>query len=130
LGFSLAKVHEESCQLEHVVSEEFIQRIDEILGHPQYSPLGNPIPTVNGDIPPSSSLPLTNGELNTNYLISRISDDNKEMVAYFEEMGFLPGCELKLLSKAPFNGPLSIEHKGNEIVIGSEIGRNIYVDPK
>ncbi len=127
LGFSLSKVHDEACRLEHYVSEDFIAKIDEILGFPEYSPLGNPIPSKDGAIPESSNLSLAQAELNKEYHIQRISDDNKEMVAYFEEMKFLPGMEIKLLSRAPFNGPLNIEHNSKENIVGYEIARNIYV---
>lgn len=127
LGFSLAKVHDEACRLEHYVSEDFIAKIDEILGFPEYSPLGNPIPSKDGAIPESSNLSLAQAELNKEYHIQRISDDNKEMVAYFEEMKFLPGMEIKLLSRDPFNGPLNIEHNSKENIVGYEIARNIYV---
>lgn len=129
LGFSLAKVHNESCNLEHYVSEEFIERIDEILGHPSYSPLGNPIPTKDGIMPESNAHALSEVEINNDYIVRRISDDNQEMVAYFEEMGFLPGLKIKLLSRAPFNGPMNIQYNGKDTVIGYEIGKNIYVEP-
>jgi DtxR family Mn-dependent transcriptional regulator len=127
LGFSLAKVHDEACRLEHYVSDEFIEKIDELLGHPDYSPLGNPIPSKDGTVPVSSALSLALADLNKQYHIQRISDDNQEMVAYFEEMGFLPGLQIKLLSRAPFNGPLNIEYSSKEEIIGYEIARNIFV---
>ncbi len=129
LGFSLAKVHNESCNLEHHVSEEFIEKIDEILGRPTFSPLGNPIPTKDGFVPESTALALSLVELNRTYIVTRISDDLQEMVAYFEEMGFLPGLKIKLLTRAPFNGPMSIEYNGKESIIGYEIAKNIFVDP-
>lgn len=128
VGFSLSKVHDESCSLEHCVSDEFIEKIDQMLGFPKYSPLGNPIPAPDGTLPDSTSEPLTQVELNQNYIIRKISDDNTEMVAYFEEMGFLPNVELKLNSRAPFNGPISIEFNGKDTIIGYEIARNIFVD--
>lgn len=128
VGFSLSKVHKESCNLEHCVSDEFIEKIDEILGHPKFSPLGNPIPNTDGTVPESSALSLTQVDLNCDYVINRISDDNQEMVAYFEEIGFLPGLKLKLLSRAPFSGPINIVYNGNESVIGAEIAKNIFVD--
>jgi len=128
VGFSLSKVHAESCNMEHCVSDEFIDKIDELLGKPKFSPLGNPIPNKAGYVPESTSLPLTVVDLNKNYIVSRISDDNVEMVAYFEEMRFLPGLELKLISRAPFNGPIVIEYENKESIIGHEIGKNIFVD--
>src|SRR5258707_11006605 len=50
MGMSWAEVHEEAEQLEHVVSERLIERIDEMLGHPTHDPHGDPIPTPEGTI--------------------------------------------------------------------------------
>ena len=41
---SWAEVHDEAEQLEHVVSERLIERIDEMLGRPTHDPHGDPIP--------------------------------------------------------------------------------------
>src|SRR5947207_9831901 len=50
MGMSWAEVHEEAEQLEHVVSERLIERIDEMLGRPTHDPHGDPIPTAEGTI--------------------------------------------------------------------------------
>lgn len=127
LGFSLAKVHDEACRLEHYVSEEFIEKIDSLLGNPQYSPLGNPIPSKEGVLPDHTAISLINIELNKKYEIRRISDENNEMVDYFEKMGLLPGVEISLLTKAPFNGPMTISYNNHEEIIGYEVARSIFV---
>ena len=48
LGYSWDKVHAEADRLEHVISEEFEERIDEALGFPTTDPHGDPIPTKDG----------------------------------------------------------------------------------
>src|SRR6186713_2073040 len=50
MGMSWAEVHEEAEQLEHVVSERLIERIDEMLGRPTQDPHGDPIPTPEGKL--------------------------------------------------------------------------------
>ena len=50
MGMSWAEVHDEAEQLEHVVSERLIERIDEMLGRPTHDPHGDPIPTAEGTI--------------------------------------------------------------------------------
>ena len=52
LGMSWDEVHDEAEQLEHVVSERLIERIDEMLGRPTHDPHGDPIPTAEGTIMP------------------------------------------------------------------------------
>ena len=55
MGMSWAEVHDEAEQLEHVVSERLIERIDDMLGHPTHDPHGDPIPNPEGAVaePPS-----------------------------------------------------------------------------
>src|SRR5437763_7930073 len=50
MGMSWAEVHDEAEQLEHVVSERLIERIDEMLGRPTHDPHGDPIPNTDGAI--------------------------------------------------------------------------------
>src|SRR5438093_12048652 len=52
MGMSWAEVHEEAEQLEHVVSERLIERIDQMLGRPTHDPHGDPIPTPEGALIP------------------------------------------------------------------------------
>lgn len=128
LGFSLAKVHDEACRLEHYVSDEFVEKIDSLLGYPQYSPLGNPIPSKEGVLPDNTSTSLVNVDLNKKYKIKRISDENNDMVDYFEKMGMLPGVEITVLTRAPFNGPMTIVYNDHEEIIGYEVAKNIFVE--
>ncbi|GAA1805394.1 metal-dependent transcriptional regulator [Nesterenkonia flava] len=44
LGYSWDEVHDEAERLEHSVSEMFVDRLDERLGHPTVDPHGDPIP--------------------------------------------------------------------------------------
>ena len=55
LGMRWDEVHDEAEQLEHVVSERLIERIDEMLGHPEVDPHGDPIPSREGEIVRASS---------------------------------------------------------------------------
>lgn len=44
LGLDIAKVHDEACRWEHVMSEEVERRVVDVLDNPSRSPFGNPIP--------------------------------------------------------------------------------------
>ena len=48
LGYAWDEVHDEAEKLEHVISEEFEDRIAEMLGDPEFDPHGDPIPAKNG----------------------------------------------------------------------------------
>ena len=47
IGLDWQDVHVEACRWEHVMSEQVEQRLVDLLGHPQISPYGNPIPGLD-----------------------------------------------------------------------------------
>lgn len=47
IGLEWRDVHVEACRWEHVMSEQVEQRLVALLGHPQVSPYGNPIPGLD-----------------------------------------------------------------------------------
>src|SRR5579883_1487091 len=50
LGYTWDKVHDEADRLEHVISEEFEDKLDALLGYPTVDPHGDPIPSKDGTI--------------------------------------------------------------------------------
>lgn len=127
LGFSLAKVHDEACRLEHYVSDEFVSKIDELLGHPEFSPLGNPIPSKSGEIPHRNMYQLNEVHPPLKVVITQLNDEDPAMLDYFEEMKLLPKTVIDVKEKAPFNGPITIVQDGEERILGNEIAKNIWV---
>ena len=47
VGLDWEYVHEEACRWEHVMSDRVEKRLAELLGHPHFSPYGNPIPGLS-----------------------------------------------------------------------------------
>src|SRR5712691_792729 len=51
LGLAVDDVHDEADRLEHAISEELEERIDQALGFPTHDPHGDPIPNANLEWP-------------------------------------------------------------------------------
>jgi len=127
MGYSLEKVHDEACRLEHHISEEFGDKIASMLGNPKFDPHGHPIPTKDGHMDVEDEILLSEATVDKNYVISRLNDENHSLLAYLENMRMLPGIEFRLLEKAPFSGPIKLNREGEEVVIGYEIAKSIFV---
>src|SRR5437762_3183899 len=76
MGMSWAEVHEEAEQLEHVVSERLIERIDQMLGRPTHDPHGDPIPTAEGAVPTRHLDNLLTCPVKTPLKVTRIADQD------------------------------------------------------
>ena len=127
LGFSWDKVHEEAERLEHVISEEFEEKIDAVLGHPKLDPHGDPIPTKDGRIDTDDFEPLWEAPPGSEARVMRVSDRDPEALRYLASLGIYPDVVLEVGEKAPFNGPLQVVMNGSQHALSEELSRQIYV---
>ena len=74
LGYSWQEVHEEAESLEHTISDTFTERLAELLGHPERSPYGHPIPETDGALPLERSYPLSKATVGCRVRVSKVSD--------------------------------------------------------
>jgi DtxR family Mn-dependent transcriptional regulator len=94
LGYAWHEVHAEAEKLEHHISEEFEDRIAAILGHPQYDPHGDPIPSKDGRLPQVSSTRLSEVPAGSTVRIRRVSDYDAAMLQTLTKNGMALGSKL------------------------------------
>ena len=131
LGYRWDEVDAEADRLEHAISEEFEDRIDEALGHPRIGAHGEPIPTKQGNMDRVEYLSLSELQVGQPAVIREVNDHSAEMLRYMEQMGLQLGACVEVRSKAPFRGPLllQIDSREEEQSLGLEVAQNIFVDP-
>ena len=128
LGYSWDLVDAEAEKLEHVISEEFEQRIDEALGFPTIDPHGAPIPSFKGVVNHQNNLPLSKLEPGQRAVIQQVSDSDPELLRYVDKLGLKLGMEMLVQDRAPFNGPLKLRiDEGQERSMGLEVASHIFV---
>lgn len=131
LGYSWDKVHAEADKLEHVISEEFEDKVDALLGYPTVDPHGDPIPSKDGIIAARKGCALTQLKDGQTALILRINDQNPEKLCYLGQLGLYPETSIQMLSRAPFGGPIRIlvGEKPHQVehMLGVELAEQIIV---
>jgi DtxR family Mn-dependent transcriptional regulator len=130
LGYPLEDVHDEAERLEHVISEEFEDRIDRALGHPTHDPHGDPIPTKEGRVPAHAWSSLAETEAGRRVVVRRIGDQDPGCLQYLRSLGLLPDVEVEVLEKAPYDGPLRLLVSDDERHVGIDVARNVFVSPR
>src|SRR6187200_812937 len=84
MGMSWAEVHDEAEQLEHVVSDRIIERIDDMLGRPTHDPHGDPIPSPDGTISTRHLESLLTCPLGRRLRVTRIADQDPTFLRFIE----------------------------------------------
>jgi len=108
LGYSWDKVHDEADKLEHVISEEFEDKLDALLGYPTADPHGDPIPSKEGVVPLQEGCSLLQLQDGQSAHIVRVNDQNAEKLRYLGQLGLYPEAQVQVIDRAPFGGPLRI----------------------
>ncbi len=127
LGYSWDEVHEEAETLEHVISEQFEERIEKLLGYPTHDPHGAPIPTREGVVETPAGTTLANLEPGDQALIQSVSDSDSSMLSHLGRLGMYPGTSVEVLKREPYGGSLRIRISGEDQSIGIELAENVFV---
>lgn len=127
MGYSWDEVHDEAEKLEHHISEQFEDKIAELLNDPTHDPHGDPIPSKDGVVPDKASLAVCDANLETPYIIGRVKDQDPELLRYLEKSGLIPGVKLTVLEKAPFEGPIKVLLEEDEKTLGFAVAKQIYL---
>jgi len=96
MGFGWDEVHDEAEHLEHVVSDRLIERIDDMLGHPEVDPHGDPIPNADGAIPSQPQDTLLTCPLDQPVVITRVLDQNRAFLKFVETNQLKPGESIRV----------------------------------
>src|SRR5215213_8735155 len=96
MGMSWAEVHDEAEQLEHVVSERLIERMDEMLGRPTHDPHGDPIPTSEGTIRADHLESLLTCPIGIPLRVTRIADQDPAFLHFIENNHLKPGQAIEV----------------------------------
>ena len=129
MGYSWEDMHNEAEHLEHHISEEFENRIDQMLGYPTHDPHGDPIPTRDGKVEATIDDQLSDAKAGASLVVKRVSDTDPELLHYLEDLGLLPGAKIKVLKKEPFDGPLSVQINEAPTTVGFVVAQQVFVVP-
>jgi DtxR family Mn-dependent transcriptional regulator len=128
LGFGWDEVHDEAEQLEHVVSDRLIERIDEMLGHPAADPHGDPIPTAEGAPRPQEGQSLMTCPLDTPVTVTRIIDQDKVFLRFIENHDLKPGQSIRVEARDMAADSVRLRGKDNQrITIGTRAASKLLV---
>jgi DtxR family Mn-dependent transcriptional regulator len=127
LRVPLDRVHDEAERLEHTLSDDLEERIDNALGHPSFDPHGDPIPNRDGSISEGDTVSLSELTIGVEAVVRRVPDSDAALLRYLGGLGLLPGGRVRLAERAPFGGTLFVEVGDSRQALGLELARRIMV---
>lgn len=113
LKMDWASVHTEAEQLEHAISEDVLNRLDALLGHPATDPHGDPIPSAQGKIKSQVYATLATCSLGKPMRVVRVTEQSAEFLQFAEQNGLLPGATVRVADRNLTAGLVVVKRAGN-----------------
>lgn len=128
MGFGWDEVHDEAEHLEHVVSDRLIERIDEMLGHPEADPHGDPIPNADGTIATQPQDTLLTCPVGQPVVVTRVLDQNRAFLQFVETHELKPGAVIQVEGRDESADSVQLRGAGGSpITIGTRAGSKLQV---
>ncbi|MGH9213616.1 MAG: metal-dependent transcriptional regulator [Acidimicrobiales bacterium] len=126
LGYAWNQADALAVSFEHELPSEVVDRLFVALDRPATCPHGFPIPDVaDDDLPATPQLySLQPGDV-ARVAVSGSTDS--EIVTFLQGLGVVPGAEVRVIEKHPFDGPLVVEVTGQTRTLGERVARQVYV---
>lgn len=128
LGYPWDRVHDEAERLEHACSDELVDRMAAAVGEPEHDPHGAPIPTREGTVDERRYASIADLEVGDAVCVRRVSDEDGDRLRYLAELGIVPGVQLEVLERAPFEGPITVGIGGEKRLIGPSLAAEVLVE--
>jgi DtxR family Mn-dependent transcriptional regulator len=127
LNFKWDEVHAMAEEMEHISSNELIDRLDEFMGFPKRDPHGDPIPDCNGhfktnDLKPISALPVGAGGI-----ISGVRDHSVAFLQYLDKQGLIIGKQITVKEIISYDNTVVLQMDNKVLQISREVANNLLI---
>jgi DtxR family Mn-dependent transcriptional regulator len=131
LGLGWAESDEEALRLQGAITPRVEQAIDELLGHPQTCPHGNPIDAAAVRSRPKG-MALSESTGDTDVTILRITEEAEEdadLLVYLEQQGLVPGTVAHVVDVSAARDSITLDGPNGRSTMGLRPAALIRVLP-
>ena len=127
MGFGWENVHEIAEQLEHIQSEDFFDKMDEILSYPKVDPHGEPIPDKDGIIITQNLKKLSECKINDMVILTSVTISTDDFLNYLNQRNLALGVEILIKNIEKFDGSMQITFSDRTEVLSKMVCEKLLV---
>jgi DtxR family Mn-dependent transcriptional regulator len=127
LDFKWDEVHEMAEELEHISSNELIDRLDKFMGYPKHDPHGDPIPDCNGLFKIHNLKPVSAIGVDESGVICGVRDHSPAFLQYLEKQSLIIGKKITVKEINEFDRSVILQTAGKELQISREVANNLLI---
>lgn len=128
LKFTWDKIHDIAEQLEHIQSDELVNRMDAYLGFPKFDPHGDPIPDKLGNMQVPNVICLANAKLKRQYILANVNNDSTLFLKYLNKIQLELNDKIKIIDKEEFDETIQLMiNDKRPLTISKDAAQNMFV---
>lgn len=127
MNFGWENVHEIAEQLEHIHSQVFFDKMDEILNFPKYDPHGEPIPDRDGRIIAKDLRKLSQCQVGEEVIFSSVATTNADFLGYLNDKNLTLGQHLKIIRIEKYDRSMTISNQGKSEILSHLVADRLLV---
>lgn len=128
MGFGWEEVHEIAEQIEHINSDQFFDRMDQMMGCPKVDPHGSPIPDKDGKLEEVNNQPLSLYNVEDTVIISGLLNSTSSFLEFLNSRNLQLGTVLTVVSKEEFDGSMTVSYLNhNKEVLSDKVCEKLLV---
>lgn len=127
LHFKWDEVHEMAEEMEHISSNELIDRLDEFMGFPTRDPHGDPIPDSKGNFKKNDLKSISAVDVNTCGTISGVKDHSTAFLQYLEKQGLTIGKKITIKEIITYDNAVILQMENKDVQISRDVAINLLI---
>lgn len=128
MGFRWDEVHEIAEQLEHIDSEVFFDKIDELLDYPKTDPHGSPIPDKDGNIIQQNYRKLSETRVGQKVVFVALTESSNELLKYLNQKQLPLNTEIEILRLEEFDKSMEVLYNTKKEVFSALVCEKLLVE--
>lgn len=130
MAFGWENVHEIAEQLEHIHSEEFFDKMDELLNYPKVDPHGEPIPDKDGNIINQDFYKLSECKVGDVCVLSSVTISTDDFLNYLNLRSLSLSTTIEILEIEKFDASMTILYNEKREILSKMVSEKLLVVKK
>jgi len=129
MEFGWEEVHDIAEELEHIKTDKFFDRMDEILGFPTTDPHGSPIPDKNGNFIKPNYQRLSQIPEGKTVMVKALRESSTEFLLFLNKKEIQLNTKIAVEQIEEFDGSSTVSYEQHKnVVLSKSIGDRILVE--
>ena len=128
LGYRWDKIHDIAEQLEHIKSEEMIDKLEKFLGFPKFDPHGDPIPDASLNIKAIKQTLLAKLKTGDKGKVVGVKDSSSKLLQHLDDLEIQLGTAIEIIDVIEFDNSVVVKiGKNKKATLSKLAAQNIFI---